>query len=43
MTPKYGFGPPENAQGQIQGLANPLGVCATCHTGKSSRYGKPNH
>jgi len=27
----------------LQGLANPIGVCDTCHTGKSSKYGKPQH
>jgi hypothetical protein len=27
----------------LQGLTNPIGVCDTCHTGKSSTYGKPQH
>ena len=27
----------------LQGLSNPIGVCNTCHTGKSSRYNKPAH
>ncbi len=27
----------------LQGLANPIGVCDTCHTGKSTSYGKPPH
>jgi len=27
----------------IQGLAAPIGVCTTCHTNKSSSWGKPNH
>jgi len=27
----------------LQGLANPIGVCNTCHIGKSSKYGTPLH
>lgn len=27
----------------LQGLAKPIGVCNTCHTGKSANYGVPAH
>jgi len=27
----------------LQGMANPIGVCDTCHIGKSSNYGRPLH
>jgi hypothetical protein len=27
----------------LQGLSNPIGVCDTCHTGRSTNYNKPQH
>jgi cytochrome c peroxidase len=27
----------------LQGLPNPIGVCDTCHVGRSTSYGKPLH
>jgi len=27
----------------LQGLPNPIGVCDTCHTGRSSNYNRPQH
>ena len=27
----------------LQGLPNPIGVCDTCHVGKSSNYSRPMH